>query len=63
MTPFGDLSLIKDRPGSNRVERIVAGVSTIFLIGYPPRLLSCSTWYVYIKENSETCLYEEQVKR
>lgn len=60
--PFGDLRLIKDRAGSNQVERIVAGVSTIFLIGTPTTLAILFNRMFILKINSETCLYEEQVK-
>lgn len=62
VTPFGDLRLIKDRAGSNQVERIVAGVSTIFLIGTPTTVAILFNRMFILKINSETCLYEEQVK-
>lgn len=62
VTLFGDLRLIKDRAGSNQVERIVAGVSTIFLIGTPTTVAILFNRMFILKINSETCLYEEQVK-
>lgn len=63
VTPFGDLRLIKDRAGSNRVERIVAGVSTIFLIGTPTTVAILFNRMFILKKTAKRVYTEEQVKR